>query len=306
MIGITSRPQPRARPAPVAHGRRGPRRVRPCRAPPRRHDQCGRRQLQCRLVAVLPDQQRPDEQRRARSRSAAPSRAIGEDARYNCSGTTVDGRSYDMIHRNYFAHPILGCGQYVFSMMQAFGIHYKSAGENIGWVSGNLSTGAAASYINGAFMNSADHRSNILDSRYTEMGVGSDESASGVVWTGVFPGSERGYGCSARSSRRSVRRRRPRSGRRSPGRRAAGTRPKPAPPVVPGRNHAALPGGADPDPLRIPGPAGFPRTSRLPRSPSTRASCPTASNPFSKHFLHFYRGLNPNSAQHRRAVHRRP
>ncbi len=114
--------------------------------------------------------------------------AIGENARYDCNGITVDGRSYDMIHRDYFAHPILGCGQYVFSMMQAFGIHYQSAGENIGWVSGNLSTGAAASYINGAFMGSPDHRSNILDSRYTEMGVGSDESAPGVVWTGVSPG----------------------------------------------------------------------------------------------------------------------
>ncbi|MGA7989129.1 MAG: CAP domain-containing protein [Candidatus Dormiibacterota bacterium] len=114
--------------------------------------------------------------------------AIGENARYNCAGVLVNGRSYDMIHRNYFAHPILGCGRYVFSMMQAFGIHYQSAGENIGWVNGNLSTGAAASYINGAFMNSADHRSNILNSRYTEMGVGSDESAPGVLWTGVSPG----------------------------------------------------------------------------------------------------------------------
>jgi uncharacterized protein YkwD len=114
--------------------------------------------------------------------------AIGENARYNCDGITVNGRSDDMIQRNYFAHPILGCGQLVFSMMQAFGIHYQSAGENIGWVSGNLSTGAAASYINGAFMASPDHRSNILDSRYTEMGVGSDESAAGVVWTGVSPG----------------------------------------------------------------------------------------------------------------------
>jgi uncharacterized protein YkwD len=114
--------------------------------------------------------------------------AIGESARYDCNGISVDGRSYDMIHRNYFAHPILGCGQYVFSMMQAFGIHYQSAGENIGWVSGNLGTGSAASYINTAFMNSADHRSNILGTRYTEMGVGSDESAPGVVWTGVSPG----------------------------------------------------------------------------------------------------------------------
>jgi uncharacterized protein YkwD len=114
--------------------------------------------------------------------------AIGESAGYNCNRIRVAGRSYDMIHRNYFAHPILGCGQYVFSMMQAFGVRYRSAGENIGWVNGNLSGGSAANWINGSFMHSADHRSNILDARYTEMGVGSDESASGVVWTGVSPG----------------------------------------------------------------------------------------------------------------------
>ncbi len=107
---------------------------------------------------------------------------IGEGAPYNCKGVAVHGRSDDMIQRNYFAHPILGCGLYVFSMMQAYGIHYKSAGENIGWESGS---GSPASYINSAFMASPDHRSNILNANYTEMGVGSDESAPGVNWTGV-------------------------------------------------------------------------------------------------------------------------
>jgi uncharacterized protein YkwD len=107
---------------------------------------------------------------------------IGEGAPYNCSGIPVDGRSDDMIRRNYFAHPILGCGQLVFSMMQAYGVHYRSAGENIGWEAGSSSP---ASYLNGAFMNSSDHRANILNSSYTEMGVGSDESAPGVTWTGV-------------------------------------------------------------------------------------------------------------------------
>jgi uncharacterized protein YkwD len=111
--------------------------------------------------------------------------AIGENAGYNCNGIRISGRSYDMIHRNYFAHPILGCGQLVFSMMQAFGVHYRFAGENIGWVNGGLSGGSAANYINGAFMASSEHRANILNSRYTEMGVGSDESSPGVVWTGV-------------------------------------------------------------------------------------------------------------------------
>ncbi len=112
--------------------------------------------------------------------------SIGENARYNCNGITVNGRSYDMIQRNYFAHPILGCGQLVFSMMQAFGVHYRSAGENIGWESGS---GSPASYINSSFMNSAEHRANILNTHYTEMGVGSDESAPGVTWTGVPGGA---------------------------------------------------------------------------------------------------------------------
>ena len=107
---------------------------------------------------------------------------IGEGAPYNCNGIQVSGRSDDMIRRNYFAHPILGCGQLVFSMMQAFGVHYRSAGENIGWEAGASSP---ASYLNVAFMNSSDHRANILNSSYTEMGVGSDESAPGVTWTGV-------------------------------------------------------------------------------------------------------------------------
>jgi uncharacterized protein YkwD len=104
---------------------------------------------------------------------------IGENAPYNCNGITVYGRSYDMIHRNYFAHLIPGCGQYVFSMMQAFGVHYRSAGENIGWESG---ASDPAGYINGRFLGSPEHLANIRNPNYTEMGVGSDE---GAYWTGV-------------------------------------------------------------------------------------------------------------------------
>ncbi len=108
---------------------------------------------------------------------------IGEGSRYNGCGFGVSGRSYDMIQRNYFAHPILNCGgRLVFSMMQAFGIHYQSAGENIGWNTYG-SAGSAASAINSAFMNSPDHRSNILNANYTALGIGSDNSGSSA-WTG--------------------------------------------------------------------------------------------------------------------------
>lgn len=102
--------------------------------------------------------------------------AIAEGARYNGCGFAVYGRAVDMIQRNYFAHVILNCGQYVFSMMSAFGVHYMSAGENIGW-----NTTGSASAVNSAFMNSPDHRANILNGNYTDLGIGSD---SGANWTG--------------------------------------------------------------------------------------------------------------------------
>lgn len=105
---------------------------------------------------------------------------IGEGAPYHCSGITVDGRSVDMIRRGYFSHIIQGCGQYVFSMMQAYGVRYQSAGENIGWVDNESNGSSAASYINGAFMNSPDHRANILNGNYNAMGAGSASSSS---WT---------------------------------------------------------------------------------------------------------------------------
>ncbi|MHB8718768.1 MAG: CAP domain-containing protein [Candidatus Dormibacteria bacterium] len=108
--------------------------------------------------------------------------SIGEGAPYGGCGFEVYGRSVDMIQRNYFAHPILNCGQYVFSIMQAYGIRYQSAGENIGWnVGGGASS--AASAINSAFMNSSEHRANILDANYTEAGMGSDNSGT-QAWTG--------------------------------------------------------------------------------------------------------------------------
>jgi uncharacterized protein YkwD len=108
---------------------------------------------------------------------------IGEGSRYTGCGFAVSGRSVDMIQRNYFAHPILNCGgQYVFSMMQAFGVHYTSAGENIGWNTYG-DAGTAAAQINSAFMNSADHRANILNGSYTDLGIGSANSGA-AAWTG--------------------------------------------------------------------------------------------------------------------------
>lgn len=116
--------------------------------------------------------------------------SIGENAPYSgCSGAgTVSGRAQDMINRDYFSHQIPPCGQYVWPMMTAYGVDYRSAGENIGWVGGISGADSAAQWINNAFMNSPDHRANILDPSYTDLGTGSAQTASGQSWT--CPASE--------------------------------------------------------------------------------------------------------------------
>lgn len=104
--------------------------------------------------------------------------SIAENGVYSGCGFSVNGRAEDMIERNYFSHTILGCDQLVFSMMQAYGVDYSFAGENVGW-----ETGSSATYINDQFMNSPEHRSNILDSRFTDLGVGSWSSSG--EWSGA-------------------------------------------------------------------------------------------------------------------------
>jgi uncharacterized protein YkwD len=109
--------------------------------------------------------------------------SIGETAGYAGCGFSISGRSEDMILRNYFSHTICG-SQNVFNVMQAYGVHYSSAGENIGWESGYTDPTQAATYLNTQFMNSPDHRANILNPNYTDVGVGSWKTLTGQIWTG--------------------------------------------------------------------------------------------------------------------------
>jgi uncharacterized protein YkwD len=83
----------------------------------------------------------------------------------NCGG--VNGRSQDMIERNYFAHQIPPCGAYVWNVFSLGA--YSAAGENIGW--NNYPPGQSVGQINTAFMNSPDHRANILG-KFNQMGTG--------------------------------------------------------------------------------------------------------------------------------------
>jgi uncharacterized protein YkwD len=191
---------------------------------------------------------------------------IGEGGRYNGCAVPINGRSVDMIQRNYFAHIIPNCGgKYVWSIMQAYGIRYISAGENIGW---NTAGGgaAAASYVNSQFMNSPDHRSNILDSAYTALGVGSDNSGS-KAWSGGG-GSYTGAWMFAEEFIQQRSYSPPPPPPPPPRPRASGSTPTrnsaaPAPPARPPARATAVPTPA-PTPTRRPRPTATPGPTPLP------------------------------------------
>ncbi|WP_050182093.1 SafA/ExsA family spore coat assembly protein [Domibacillus robiginosus] len=86
-------------------------------------------------------------------------------------------KSQDMMNNHYFSHnsPTYGTP---FNMMKNFGITYKSAGENI--AQGQTTPAAVMK----AWMNSAGHKANILNSNFTQIGVGYEPN--GNYWTQQF------------------------------------------------------------------------------------------------------------------------
>ena len=88
-------------------------------------------------------------------------------------------KSQDMHDRGYFSHSSPTYGS-PFDMMKSFGIRYRTAGENIA-----MGYRTPQSVVDG-WMNSEGHRANILNSSFTEIGVG--YVASGNYWTQMFIG----------------------------------------------------------------------------------------------------------------------
>lgn len=88
-------------------------------------------------------------------------------------------KSQDMQNKGYFSHTSPTYGS-PFDMMAAFGIQYRTAGENIakGYAS-------AQAVVNG-WMNSPGHKANILNASFTQIGVG--YVSGGNIWTQMFIG----------------------------------------------------------------------------------------------------------------------
>ncbi len=88
-------------------------------------------------------------------------------------------KSQDMSKNKYFSHTSPTYGS-PFDMLKKFGVSYKSAGENI--AQGYKTPEAVVT----GWMNSSGHRANILNAKFTHLGVGYE--ASGNYWTQTFIG----------------------------------------------------------------------------------------------------------------------
>ena len=91
-------------------------------------------------------------------------------------------KAQDMADKNYFSHTSPTYGS-PFEMLQAFGVTYKTAGENI------AAGQRTPDEVMESWMNSSGHRANILNANYTELGVGYTTGGSyGTEWVQLFVG----------------------------------------------------------------------------------------------------------------------
>ncbi|QOX65875.1 serine protease [Anoxybacterium hadale] len=94
--------------------------------------------------------------------------------------SVAETKAEDLRDKNYFSHTSPTYGS-PFDMMKQFGITYTAAGENI--AKGQKTPSAV---MNG-WMNSEGHRANILNSSYTEIGVGYVTDSNGnTYWVQMF------------------------------------------------------------------------------------------------------------------------
>ncbi|HWO72016.1 MAG TPA: CAP domain-containing protein [Dehalococcoidia bacterium] len=90
-------------------------------------------------------------------------------------------RAQNMAAMNCFAHE--GCGPGPFTLLNAAGYSYSIAGENI--ARNNYPDSQTVDVAMTGFMNSPGHRSNILDARYTKVGIGVAVGANGMKYFAV-------------------------------------------------------------------------------------------------------------------------
>jgi uncharacterized protein YkwD len=103
--------------------------------------------------------------------------------------TIAQARSQDMINRNYFSHHIPGGGM-VFDILDRDHVAYEMAGENIALNNyiDFYSMAQTVQQTNVDLMNSPEHRANLLEPKYTKLGLGVafEKSSGKLIVTEIF------------------------------------------------------------------------------------------------------------------------
>jgi uncharacterized protein YkwD len=95
-------------------------------------------------------------------------------------------RARDMAVNGYFAHYRPGSSTpAVLELLRGYGVAFNWYGENIIWESGQPA-GSLATYFNTWWMNSTEHKANILSSHFGHIGVGMYVSGSRVYMVEDF------------------------------------------------------------------------------------------------------------------------
>ena len=106
--------------------------------------------------------------------------------------------SADMIQRDYFSHNTKGRNEGECERIRRFGYRWRNCGENIAWGSGSAGAPLEIFRVNNPnisgpdnWMDSRDHRSNILNRRFREVGIGAARGSfqgfkRATMWTVDF------------------------------------------------------------------------------------------------------------------------
>jgi hypothetical protein len=160
-------------------------------------------------------------------------------------------RSQDMATRNYFSHNIPPTGEMVFDVMDQQGYCYRLAGENIGW--NNYPDDQATDVVQTDFLNSPEHRQNIMGPAWKVAGVGAYKLADGrKFYTVLFADTT---GCSSAP--------------------AATATPKPTATPTPKPKPTATP-TTKPESTTVPEPTRRPTPARTPEPTPALTPAPTA------------------------------
>jgi uncharacterized protein YkwD len=91
-------------------------------------------------------------------------------------------RAQTMADTNCFSHT--ECGPSAFDLLGGIGYVYQIAGENI--ARNNYPDSQTVDVAMNGFMNSPGHRANILETRYTKVGIGVAFGANGMKYFAVI------------------------------------------------------------------------------------------------------------------------